>query len=94
MTVSERKIRRAVQQVLDELPADKMAEVLDFALFLKKRWAEKGAATAPAREPMALTLRSVPASHLDGVTGLVAWGGDARLDAERLYDDEARQSRN
>jgi hypothetical protein len=30
---------------------------------------------------------STPASSLDRLTGLVAWGGDALADAERLYDE-------
>lgn len=32
-------------------------------------------------------LRTVPAGRLDALTGLVAWGGDALLDSERIYDD-------
>ena len=39
-------------------------------------------------EPTRLVLRTVPASHLDRLVGLVAWGGDAVADAERLYDDD------
>lgn len=92
--VSERQIKLAVEQALDELPAEKMAEVLDFVLFLKKRWAEEGAPVAATQEPTALILRTMPASHLDHLTGLVAWGGDAVADAERLYDDNTQPSRN
>jgi hypothetical protein len=32
-------------------------------------------------------LRTVPASRLDALTGLVSLGGDALLDSERVYDD-------
>ena len=32
-------------------------------------------------------LRTVPAGCLDALTGLVAWGGDALLDSERIYDE-------
>ena len=28
----------------------------------------------------------LPASHLDGLVGLVTWGGDALAESERLYD--------
>jgi hypothetical protein len=38
-------------------------------------------------EPTRLILRTVPVSHLDRLVGLVAWGGEAVADAERLYDD-------
>jgi hypothetical protein len=33
-----------------------------------------------------LILHTLPASHLDHLRGLVAWGGDAVADTERLYD--------
>jgi hypothetical protein len=38
MTSSTWQIKAAVQRALDDLPAEKIAEVLDFALFLKARW--------------------------------------------------------
>jgi len=41
MTSSPWQIKAAVQRALDELPAEKIEEVLDFALFLKARWTEK-----------------------------------------------------
>lgn len=87
MTVSEQQIKQAVKRALDELPVEKVAEVLDFALFLKERWSKKGLHGAPAQELGGLILRTTPALHLDQLTGLVAWGGDAKVDAERLYDD-------
>jgi hypothetical protein len=74
MTVSEQQIKREVEEALRELPEDKMGEVLDFILFLKKRYD-----TSP--------LHTMPASHLDHLTGLVEWGGDAFGDSERFYDD-------
>jgi hypothetical protein len=37
--------------------------------------------------PPAFTLRTVPATELDKLTGLIAVGGDALEDSERLYDD-------
>ena len=89
MTSSPWQIKTAVQRALDELPAEKIEEVLDFALFLKARWTEKGASKATPQESTKLILHTLPASHLDRLTGLVSWGGDAVADAERLYDDHA-----
>ena len=43
MTSSTWQIKEAVQRVLDDLPAEKIAEVLDFALFLKARWTAQAA---------------------------------------------------
>ena len=37
--------------------------------------------------PPAFTLRTVPATELDKLTGLIAVGGDALEDSELLYDD-------
>ena len=87
MTSSTWQIKAAVQRALDDLPAEKIAEVLDFALFLRARWTAQSQAMPP--ESTQLILRTLPASHLDRLTGLVAWGGDAVADAERLYDDHA-----
>ena len=85
MTSSTWQIKAAVQRALDDLPAEKIAEVLDFALFLRARWTAQSQAMPP--ESMQLILHTLPASHLDRLTGLVAWGGDAVADTERLYDD-------
>jgi hypothetical protein len=81
------QIKEAVQRALDELPAEKLEEVLNFALFLKTRWTEKGGPKGTTRESTKVILHTLPASHLDRLTGLVTWGGDAVADAERLYDD-------
>jgi hypothetical protein len=53
--------------------------VLDFVLFLKQR------RQVGLQEPEKPVVKSVPAAHLDGLVGLVAWGGDALADTERLY---------
>ncbi len=85
MTIDESPFKQALIRVLDELPSEKRAEVLDFALFLKERRTQGGGG---------LILRTVPASHLDALIGLVAWGGDALADTERLYDEHAEASRH
>ena len=82
MAISKEPIKRAVERALDELPAEKVAEVLDFAQFLKARWNQEAAQGVAGPEPTRLVLRTVPASHLDRLVGLVAWGGDAVADAE------------
>lgn len=87
MAISKEQIKRAVERTLDELPAEKVGEVLDFAQFLKARWNQEAAQGVAVPEPTRLILRTVPVSHLDRLVGLVAWGGEAVADAERLYDD-------
>jgi len=94
MAISKHQIKQAVERALDELPAEKGAEVLDFVLFLKARWMQEAAQGTAAPEPTRLILRTVPASHLDRLTGLVAWGGDAVADAEHLYDDDPTARRD
>ena len=75
-------IKDVVINALGDLPADYLNEVLDFVLFLKQR---RQVDLLPLRK---LAVRSTPASQLDGLVGLVAWGGDALADTERLYENE------
>ena len=81
--LSEHNLKQAVLQTLDELPREKIVEVLEFVRFLKTQ----GATKVDTQETASLIVRTVPASHLDSLTGLVAWGGDAVVDTERLYND-------
>ncbi len=73
MTTGGANLKQQLMRELNELPPDKLMEVLDFVVFLRTR---KG--------PF---IPSFPASSLDRLTGLVAWGGDALADTERLYDE-------
>ncbi len=66
-------LKQRLMKELNELPPDKLSEVLDFVTFLKTR-----------KLP---SVPSLPASSLDHLTGLVNWGGDALADTERLYDE-------
>ena len=75
-------IKDVVINALGDLPADYLNEVLDFVLFLKQR---RQVDLLPLRK---LTVHSTPAAQLDGLVGLVAWGGDALADTERLYENE------
>lgn len=88
MMASEKHIRREVQQALEGLPADRIAEVLDFVLFLKERCVEEESQGTADPDSEMLTVQTMPASHLDRLTGLVEWGGDAFNDSERLYGDD------
>jgi hypothetical protein len=73
MTTGGVNLKQQLVRELDELPPDKLMEVLDFVAFLRTR-----------KVPL---VPSLPASSLDRLTGLVAWGGDALADTEGLYDE-------
>jgi hypothetical protein len=85
--LSEQNLKQAVLRTLDELPREKIVEVLDFVRFLQTQGVKESATEVHTQESINRIIRTVPASHLDSLTGLVAWGGDAVMDAERLYDD-------
>lgn len=74
MVLADHDLKQQVKRELETLPPGQWREVLDFVCFLKNRSAREG-------------VRTLPASHLDQLTGLVAWGGDALVDTERLYDE-------
>jgi hypothetical protein len=94
MAISKEQIKQAVERTLDELPAEKAGEVLDFAQFLRARRNQEAAQGVAVPEPTRLILRTVPASYLDRLEALVAWGGDAVADSERLYDDNPSACRD
>jgi hypothetical protein len=73
MTTGGVNLKQQLVRELDELPPDKLMEVLDFVAFLRTR-----------KVPLVPFLS---ASSLDCLTGLVAWGGDALADTEKLYDE-------
>jgi len=73
MTTGGVNLKQQLMKELDGLPPDKLTEALDFVSFLRTR-----------KVPF---VPSLPASSLDRLTGLVAWGGDTLADTERLYDE-------
>jgi len=82
MTADALTMKTKVLQILDELPLERVAEVLDFVSFLNmRRRTEVGSVMVP-------NLPTVPATRLMSLSGLVAWGGDAVADTEGLYDGE------
>ena len=87
MSVAEQEIKEKVIQVLDELSDEKIKEVLDFALFLQMRPSQKEDGESAVQPSPSVVSHPVPAAQLDALTGLVAWGGDAVVDTERLYED-------
>jgi hypothetical protein len=80
MTAERDRLKGATLRVLDDLPRERVAEVLDFALFVRQR---EGKESGIQRDQI---VPSVSAAQLDGLVGLVAWGGDALTDTEHLYD--------
>jgi len=78
MAKMEDHLKQQVMKELEKLPLDKFVEVLDFVVFLRTR---------ASQEKTHLSVSSLPASSLDYLTGLAAWGGDALTDTERLYDE-------
>jgi hypothetical protein len=83
MNTERDRLKEAALKVLDELPRDRVAEVLDFALFVRQREEKQFGG------PRDHCVPSVPAAQLDGLVGLVAWGGDALTDTERVNDGNA-----
>ena len=63
--------KQAIVKLLDELPSDKLVEVLDFVQFLKERKPEQGGMASR------IEVKAVPAEQFKRLAGLVAWGGDA-----------------
>jgi hypothetical protein len=88
------RVKEAVRHTLDKLQAEKLGEVLGFVLFLKERATVKDRRSVQAQPLTALILHTLPASHLHSLTGLVAWGGDALADSERLYDGDVKTGRD
>ncbi|MEA3376808.1 MAG: hypothetical protein U9R72_11510 [Chloroflexota bacterium] len=74
MPLADYDLEERVKKELETVPPGRWREVLDFVRFLKLR-------------PGQVAVKTVPASNLDRLTGLVDWGGDALVDSERLYDD-------
>ena len=80
MNVTANSLKEAVIRVLEELPSERVTEVLDFALFLRQRLQ---AEDLPSKR---LVVKAIPAARLYPLVGLVSWGGDALADTERLYE--------
>ncbi len=80
MQLSQSTYKEAIIKILDELPEGKLVEVLDFAAFIKEP------PTHDEGNPIKQNIKSVSAAQLESLPGIVALGGDALEDAERLYE--------
>ncbi len=80
MRLTQSTPKEALIKIMDDLPEEKRAEVLDFAAFIK------GRLTPEEAKSIKPNLKSVPAARLESLVGIVALGGDALEDAERLYE--------
>jgi len=67
--------KEVLNKILDDLPEKKIIELIGFAMFIKERINDV---------PI---IRAVPATGLNGLTGIVNWGGDALDDTERLFEE-------
>ena len=75
--VREISPKETLVKMLDDLSVEQVTEVLDFAAFVKRRLRTN-------RLNSQLSVRAVPATHLDSLIGRVAWGGDALAETEDL----------
>lgn len=73
--------KNALIRMLDDLPAEQVSEIFTFALFIRNR------SQVRTDKPHGITVKAIPAAQLEPLVGIVAWGGDAVEDAERLYDE-------
>jgi len=80
MATKEIVIKEKIARMLDEIPAEKMVEILDFATFIREHSLPSTNLTHPP------VVKAVPAKRLRQLAGMVSWGGDAMMDTERLYE--------
>jgi hypothetical protein len=79
MTVAV-SMKESIMKVINELPPERVAEVLDFALFLKER------GQAKSQKFLKPEVKTAPIENLKALVGLVSLGGDALEDTERCYE--------
>lgn len=80
-TTTSAVIRPELLRLLDDLPQPKQIELLNFARYLRQQ-----TATTDAQRENGVALHGVAADTLVQLTGVIALGGDAVLDAEALND--------
>ncbi len=81
-------IKSELLRVLETLPPERQAQILEFACFLRRQAREDTA--EKLSPPATIELRSLPAATLTNLTGLVVLGGDAVADTEALYGSDCR----
>ncbi len=80
MSTSQLSNKEALIKIIDELPAEKVTEILDFASFIKER------IKVEPFDKFEVTVKTASADHYKSLAGIVKWGGDALEDSEHLYD--------
>jgi len=78
MRLNTTALREETIRVLQQLPHDEVAEVLDFALFVQKR---------KKRDESQFEVKAVPIETLEPLIGIMSIGGDALEDSERIWDE-------
>ena len=73
---SHAALKESVVKVLEGLPTDDVAEVLDFALFIQSRKQKKGK----------VVLKVGSFENFKKLSGIVSLGGDAVVDSENYWD--------
>jgi len=70
--------KEILNKILDNLPEKKVFEIISFAMFIKEHSNDE------THIPL---IRAIPATELNGLIGIVNWGGDAVDDTERLFEE-------
>lgn len=78
-TVAE-SLKESVMKVLDELPEERIAEVLGFTLLIRER------AVVRSHQQHPIIVKTLPVYHLRKLSGFISTGGDASAETEALYD--------
>ena len=72
--------RETLNKLLDDLPEEKVVELIDFASFLRDK--QNNISCYSHRT----FVKALPVEQLQILAGTVAWGGDALEDTEGLYE--------
>ncbi len=73
-------LKESLIKVIDDIPEDKIASILDFALFMKSRpQSEKGSSPC-------IVIKEGSSKKLRALVGRFGLGGDAVADAENYWE--------
>jgi hypothetical protein len=76
MAEAQVSLKESLIQTIDEMPADKIAEVLNFARFLNEK-------QAPAGQ---IVVKRGSFEEFEALAGIVSLGGDAVVDCENYWE--------
>ena len=83
MQEAQVSVKESLVKIIDEMPEDKIAEALDFALFLNSK-KKKEETSLDSRRHIELKTGSI--ESLQRLAGIVDWEGDAVVDGENYWD--------